>query len=149
MRGYLWVVTIGYMLAGIISLANIIVGKKPELKDKMDMLLSYSGYIGTAVLLAGLWGFIDGLFFTKFYTTSLGPMMKMIPVEGLAILIFPPLGVIFGLLLGLPKIAEWTGKDLSKVEGFAKKLAPYQVPFGIVALVDGFLLFLFRIHVFF
>ena len=149
MRGYLWVVTVGYILAGIISLANIIVGKKPELKDKMDVLLSYSGYIGTAVLLAGLWGFVDGLFLSKFYTSGLGPMLKVIPIEGIAILIFPPLGVIFGLLLGLPKIAAWTGKDLSKVEAFAAKLAPYQVPFGIVAIVDGLLLFLFRIHVFF
>lgn len=149
MRGYLWVVTIGYILAGIISLANIIVGRKPELKDKMDSLVGYSGYIGTAVLLAGLWGFVDGLFLSKFYTSNLGAMFKAIPIEGIAILIFPPLGVIFGLLLGLPKIAAWTGKDLSEIEKFAKKLAPYQVPFGIVAIVDGFLLLLFRLHIFF
>ncbi len=149
MRGYLWVVTVGYILAGIISLANIIVGKKPELKDKMNVLVGYSGYVGTAVLLAGLWGFVDGLFISKFYTSNIGVLLKAVPIQGIAILIFPPLGIVFGLLMGLPKIASWTGKDLSKVEEFAKKLAPYQVPFGIVALIDGFLLLLFRLHVFF
>ena len=38
MRGYLWAISIGLILAGIISITNLIVSKKPDLKEKLDKL---------------------------------------------------------------------------------------------------------------
>lgn len=147
--GYFWAITIGLILAGIISVANLIVAKKPELKDKLDKLTDYSGYIGSVILLAGLWGLVDGLILSKFYTANIGVFLKYAPIMSFAIFAFPPLCIVLGALQGLPKIAEWTGKDLSKVEEVAKKVAPYSVPFGIAGIVDGLFLFLFLIGIHF
>lgn len=147
MRGYLWAISIGLILAGIISVANLIVAKKPDLKDKLDKLTDYSGYIGSVILLAGLWGLVDGLIVSKFYTAHIGAFLKFAPIQAIAIFAFPPLCIVLGALQGLPKIAEWTGKDLSKVEEVAKKVAPYSVPFGIAGIVVGLLIFLFLIRV--
>lgn len=149
MRGYFWAISIGLILAGIISVANLIVAKKPDLKDKLDSLRSYSGYIGSVILLAGIWGLLDGFLFSKFYTSYAGAFLKAFPIQAIAIFLFPPVCIVLGLLQGLPKIAEWTGKDLSKVEEFAKKVAPYSVPFGIAGIAVGFLLLLFLIGIHF
>jgi hypothetical protein len=149
MRGYFWAISIGLIAAGIISVANLIVARKPEFKDKLDQLKDYSGYIGSVILLAGIWGLIDGLVISKFYTSHAGLLLKAFPVMAIAIFLFPPICIVLGLLQGLPKIAEWTGKDLSKVDEVARKVAPYSVPFGIAGIVVGFLLLLFLLNIHF
>ena len=149
MRGYFWAISLGLIAAGIVSIANLIVAKKPDLKDKLDKLTDYSGYIGSAILLAGLWGLVDGLLISKFYTSHAGDFLKVFPVMAIAIFLFPPVCIVLGLLQGLPKIAEWTGKDLSKVEEVAKKVAPFSVPFGIAGIVVGCLLMLFLLGIHF
>ncbi|PKN21254.1 MAG: hypothetical protein CVU65_17210 [Deltaproteobacteria bacterium HGW-Deltaproteobacteria-22] len=149
MRGYFWAISLGLIAAGIISITNLIVAKKPDLKDKLDKLTDYSGYIGSVILLAGIWGLVDGLFISKFYTAHVGAFMKVVPVQAIAIFLFPPLCIVLGLLQGLPKIAEWTGKDLTKVEEMAKKVAPFSVPFGIAGIAVGFLLLLFLLGIYF
>lgn len=149
MRGYFWAISIGLIAAGIVSIANLIVAKKPELKDKLDQLTSYSGYIGSVILLAGIWGLIDGLFISKFYTSFAGVILKAFPIQAIAIFLFPPLCIVLGTLQGLPKIASWTGKDLSKVDEVAAKVAPYSVPFGIAGIAVGFLLLLFLLRIYF
>ncbi len=149
MRGYFWAISVGLIAAGIISVANLIVAKKPDLKDKLDTLTNYSGYIGSVILLAGIWGLVDGLIISKFYTAHAGLFLKAFPVMALAIFLFPPVCIVLGLLQGLPAIAKWTGKDLSKVEEVAKKVAPFSVPFGIAGIAVGFLLMLFLLGVHF
>jgi len=149
MRGYFWAISLGLMAAGVISIANLIVSKKPELKDKLDKLTEYSGYIGSVILLAGIWGLIDGLFISKFYTVHAGLFLKAFPVMAIAIFLFPPVCIVLGALQGLPKIAEWTGKDLTKVEELTKKVAPFSVPFGIAGIGVGFLLLLFLLGIYF
>jgi MFS family permease len=149
MRGYFWAISIGLIAAGIVSIANLIVAKKPDLKDKLDKLTDYSGYIGSVILLAGLWGLVDGLIISKFYTVHAGAFLKVFPVMAIAIFLFPPVCIVLGLLQGLPKIAEWTGKDLSKVEEVAQKVAPFSVPFGIAGIAVGLLLFLFLLGIHF
>ncbi|MFH2009913.1 MAG: hypothetical protein ABI333_25180 [bacterium] len=118
------------------------------MKKHLDKLTEYSGYIGSVILLAGLWGVVDGLIISKFYTKYIGLYFKAFPVMAFAIMLFPPLCIILGALQGLPQIGKWTGKDLTKVEEIAKKLAPFQVPFGIAGIAVGFLLFLlmFGVH---
>ncbi len=149
MRGYFWAISLGLIAAGIISIANLIVAKKPDLKDKLDKLTDYSGYIGSVILLAGIWGLIDGLIISKFYTAHAGLFLKAFPVMAIAIFLFPPVCIVLGALQGLPKIAEWTGKDLSNVEELAKKVAPFSVPFGIAGIAVGFLLLLFLLGIYF
>ncbi len=148
MRHYFWAISVGLIVGGIIAMYNLIVAKKPELKEKLEKIMPYSGFIGSGLLLAGIWGFVDGLLFSKFYTHA-GLFLLAFPVQGIAILLFPPVCVLLGLLQGLPKIAEWTGKDLSKVENIAKKLAPFTAIIGIVGIVVGFLLTLFLLGIHF
>jgi hypothetical protein len=147
MRGYYYAITFGLIVAGILSIANLIVAKKPELEEHIEKLAAYQGYIGASMLLIGIWGFVDGLILSKFYTSNIGAFFKVAKVQTIAILAFPPLCVILGLLQGLPQIGKWTGQDLTKVEAVAKKLAPYSVPFGIASIAVGFLLLLFLLRI--
>lgn len=142
LKYYKWIISVGLIASGLVAIYNLIVSKKPELKEKLEKLLPYTGYVGAGVLVCGLWGFVDGFILSKFYIHA-GPLMKFAPVMTIAILLFPPLCVILGLLQGLPQIAEWTGKDLSKVEELSKKLAPLSVVFGIIGIVVGFLILVF------
>ena len=147
LRYYPWIVSVGLVAAGIISISNLILSKKPELKDKLEKLLPYSGYIGAGMLVCGIWGVIDGVVFSKWYTSYLTAGFKVFPVMQIALMAFPPICIVLGALQGLPQIAKWTGKDLSNVEEMAKKLAPYQVPFGIAGIAVGFVIILLLVGV--
>ena len=149
LKYYPWIVSLGLIAAGIISISNLILSKKPDLKDKLEKLLPYSGYIGAGMLVCGLWGLVDGLALSKWYTSNMGAYFKAFPVMQICLIAFPPICIILGALQGLPQIASWTGKDLSKVEELAAKVAPYQVPFGIAGIGVGILIVLFLLGVHF
>lgn len=147
LRYYPWIVSVGLVVAGIVSISNLILSKKPELKDKLEKITPYAGYIGAGMLVCGIWGLIDGLIWGKWYTSNMGIFFKAFPVMQIALIAFPPICIVLGALQGLPQIAKWTGKDLSNVEEITKKVAPYQVPFGIAGIIVGFLLILFLLRI--
>lgn len=126
------------VLSGIICCSPFIISKVPSMKEHLDKVAPYAGYVGVCVLFWGVWELISA-------------------VLGIAILSVSPISWIFwvlagvfdlgaGLLLGSGLVLKWTmGNDPAKqeaVKGKIAKLAPFQLIIGVGQIVMSLLYFL-------
>ena len=145
---YKLAISVGLIGCGALSIANLVVTRRANPGEALVELLKHAAYAGPILFAVGLWGFVDGLLFAKFYSSA-GEYLKVFPVQAHALLAFPPLCVGMGLLLGFPKVVFWVSKNQAKAEAWVKKLSPFQVVFGVPSIAVGGLLALLLIGVYF
>ena len=127
------------ILLGVLAVQNLIIAKKPEAKQFIDLLIPIQGWLGLGACILGLWTIIH--FFIKLY------MVKYLPLFFICYLLTGIVLLGLGFVMGYGLIAKLTlGKsEQAKAKGqqLVDKLAKFQAPLGIIGLVLGALLILF------
>ena len=118
---------------GVLSAANIIVGKKPNAKELIDKLVPYQGWIGAVMFFWGIWGLINilgHLGYIGMYFSSLGGIIMIIAILT---------ELVLGFLLGFGLITKYalskSEAAMEKGQAIRAKLSKFQAPLGIVAIV--------------
>jgi hypothetical protein len=137
-----WIVTVIILfLGGVLGAANLIVAKRPDAKAQIDKLTPYQGVIGVVLLLWGIWDIIGVL-------RSLG-VVSAVPVWWLIYLITALTELGLGFLLGYALISKYalskSPEATAKGEMLRLKLAAYQGPLGVVAIVLAILFTVFTL----
>ncbi|MBW1809293.1 MAG: hypothetical protein JRJ87_13945 [Deltaproteobacteria bacterium] len=116
---------------GILSAANIIVGKKPNAKELIDKLVPYQGWIGAVMFLWGIWDFI--------YMFNIIGAFSFMPVTVLVLVAATLTELVLGFLLGFGLITKYalskSEAAMEKGQAIRAKLSKFQGPLGIVAIV--------------
>ena len=127
-------------VGGILAVSNLIVAKTPEAKKFIDKLVPYQALIGVAMLAISL-----------VLILHLGPINMFRALKGNALLAFTFIGgyysgILLGFFFGMPQIAKWiSGESSAKALELSRKLAPYTMLVGIVALGAGALMLLSKL----
>jgi len=116
------------VVAGILAASTFVIERIESAKDLVDKMMPYQAAIGIAALLFGVFKLFDlarlrEAFFTK--GIFVGCVVACIVV---------------GFLLGFPMIQKFLADDENtkeKIEKVRKKIAPYQVLSGLVAIGTG------------
>ena len=128
----MWIITVVVLLAaGLLGAANLIVAKKPNAKELIDKLTPYQGWIGVVLV---VWGVIDVIRVVGFLGALSSAPFRMV----IAILTaLTELGL--GFLLGSGLISKYvlskSPQALEKGQLLRAKLAVYQGPLGLTAIV--------------
>ncbi len=120
-------------VAGALAAANFVIERLPDAKQWIEKAMPYQAMIGfVALVMSVLWGLnifsLKAAFLTQ--TVYLGCAVSTMVV---------------GFLLGFPMIQQWIATDeksKEKADDIRKKLSPYQVLAGLVAMGAGVYLFL-------
>jgi hypothetical protein len=128
----MWLITTLILLCGgLLGAANLIIAKKPNAKELIDKLLPYQGAIGVVMFLCGLWQLIHLL-------RSFG-LLSYIPGWWLLFLVTTITQLGLGFLLGYGLISRYvlskSPQAMEKGERLRAKLASYQGPLGVTAIV--------------
>jgi hypothetical protein len=129
-------------LGGVLALSNLIVSKRPDAKRIIDKLVPYQALIGVALLVIALW-----LMF------RIGPinMFRGFEHDAVAALTFlggVVSGIALGFFFGMPQIAAWIpGESAAETKAVAlsRKLAPYTMMVGVVAVGAATLMLLYEL----
>ena len=140
----LWnIITIIVLLAGgILGAANLIVAKKPNAQELIDKLTPYQGYIGVVLV---VWGIVDVIRLIP----SLGAFGSA-PFWMLVWTVTALTELALGFLLGYGLISKYAlsknPQALEKGQQLRAKLAVYQGPLGLVAIVLAILFTVMRLR---
>jgi hypothetical protein len=123
--------------AGILAASSLIVAKKPNAKELIAKLSPYQAFIGIVLLVWGIYNLI-----------RIGPgfmfdLIKLVPLFGISILAMLICSVLLGIMFGIPMIAKASASGAAKAEEIAKKLAPFQILLGIVAIASSLVYLLY------
>ena len=132
------------LLGGILALSAFIVAKKPDAKAMIDKLVPFQAFIGVALLGVGLVQWIRTGIVDIFRIVSHYPLFGITAIGA----VFG--AIILGFFFGMPQIAKWIPGESNaetKAMELSKKIAPYQMIFGIVALASGVLLLLYEFRI--
>jgi len=140
--GYVFMILL--FLGGILALSNLIVSKKPDAKQLLDKLVPFQALIGVALLGIAL--------ILMFY---IGPINMFRALKGNALIAMTFIagifsGIALGFFFGMPQIAKWApGESAAEVKAMelSKKLAPYTMIVGVIALVAATLMLLMHLGV--
>ena len=126
----MWIITVVVLLAaGLLGAANLIVAKKPNAKELIDKLTPYQGWIGVVLV---VWGVIDAIRVVRFLGAMSSGWMVIAILTALT-----ELGL--GFLLGYGLISKYvlskSPQALEKGQLLRAKLAVYQGPLGLTAIV--------------
>jgi hypothetical protein len=138
----MWLVTVLVLLAGgILGAANLIVAKKPNAKELINKLSPYQGAIGIIMLAWGLWDLIHLL-------RTFG-LLSYMPGWWLVFLVTTVTQLGLGFLLGYGLIQRYAlsknPQAMEKGEQLRARLAAYQGPLGVIAIVLAALFILMSI----
>ena len=128
----MWLITTLIMLCGgLLGAANLIVAKKPNAKEHIDKLVPYQGAIGVVMFVCGLWQLTHLL-------RSFG-LLSYIPMWWLLFLVTTVTQLGLGFLLGYGLISRYvlskSPQAMEKGEKLRARLAAYQGPLGVTAIV--------------
>lgn len=115
-------------LAGALSASNVVIEKLPNAKELIAKIVPYQAIIGVAAFLFGVFKLFDISRMREAMST------KAVFIGCVAACL------VAGFLLGFPMIQKFIAEDedtKEKVEGIRKKLSPYQILAGLVALGTG------------
>ena len=122
------------IVAGVLGAAALIIKNKPDARELIAKLVPFQGIIGIVLLIFSVIWLIQALQF-------LGFMFQYAMFTGLLLLLTILVGIALGFLLGYGLINQYV---LSKNAGAAAggagvqaKLASYQAPLGIAAILLG------------
>ncbi len=130
------------IVGGILAISGLIVAKKPDAKQLLDKLTPFQAIIGIALLAFGLLNLLR-----SFGTPSIFDIIKFAPLLGIATLAMIVCSVLLGFMFGMPQIAKWIpGEGAAEQKGMelSKKLAPFQVLFGLIGIGATLIYFLYR-----
>ena len=127
------------LLSGLICASPFIISRVPSMKEHLDKVAPYAGWLGVCVL---FWGIREVIF----AVLNIG-MLGDAPISWIFWLLCGVFDLGAGLLLGSGLVLKWTlGKDPAKQQMASDKiakLAPYQLLIGIGQIVMSLLFFLF------
>jgi hypothetical protein len=128
----MWIITVVVLLlGGVLGAANLIIAKKPNAKELIDKLTPYQGWIGVVLVVWGLWDVI-GVLRTM-------AVLSAAPVWWLLYLVTTLTELGLGFLLGYGLISKYvlsrSPEAMQKGQELRAKLAVYQGPLGVVAIV--------------
>jgi len=128
----MWIITVIILfVAGLLGAANLIIAKKPNAKELIDKLTPYQGWIGVVLVLWGIWDLINVF-------RSLG-LLSAAPVWWVLYLVTAVTELALGFLLGYGLISKYvlgrSPQALEKGQQLRAKLATYQGPLGVTAIV--------------
>ena len=141
--GLLFINIVLGVLGGILAAATLIVSKKPDAKALIDKLTPYQALIGVGLAAVSLINFLRML-------GGISDSLKINFLWGASLLAMIVSGFLLGALFGMPQIAKWIPGESSaeqKALELSKKVAPYQVLLGVIAMVSSLvtLLYMFKI----
>ena len=129
------------IIGGLIACSGLIVKNAPGAKDLLNKLLPYKAFVGVGLLGSFVINMLEMKFnpFAGFDLSFLfGIMVLMILVTQLFL----------GFTMGFGQIAKWIPGDSApeeKAEALQRKLMPFEVIFGVIAIVSGVLGLLFAL----
>lgn len=122
------------IVAGVLAAASLIIQKQPNARDLIAKIVPFQGIIGIILL---LWALINLIRVLPY----LSPLFQYFPLTALLLLLTLLVAIGLGFLLGYGLISQYA---LSKNAGAASggqsalaKLAPIQIPLGIIGIVLG------------
>jgi hypothetical protein len=122
------------IVAGVLGAAALIIKNKPDARELIAKLVPFQGIIGIILL---IWSLIMLIRILPY----LGAIMQLAPLSALIAIVTLVVAIALGFLLGYGLINQYV---LSKNAGAAAggagvqaKLATFQGPLGIVAIVLG------------
>jgi len=129
------------ILGGILAASSLIVAKKPDAAKAIAKIQPYQATIGIILLVWNIWWFIHlgpGAIFRGF---------SAIPVASVVFLAGLLSGILLGILFGMPMVAKLSASGAQKGEELGKKLAPYQLLIGLIAIGSGVMWLLYWIGI--
>ena len=128
-------VTAAFLIAGgVLGAASMIVKAKPNAQELIDKLAPHQGYIGMVLFFWGIWDLIRLI-------GSVGLIMKVFPLFGIAFIVAAVTELLLGFLLGFGLITKYAlsknQQALEKGQAIRAKLAPFQGILGFVGIGSG------------
>jgi hypothetical protein len=137
-----WILPLLLIAAGILAASALIVAKKPDAKQLIDKLAPYQATMGIALLVWGIYNL-----FVHIGISMMMLLLKVWPLGGIAIWAGLVSAILLGILFGMPMVAKMSAGGAAKGEQMAKKMAPFQVIIGIVAIGSGLLILLMQLNI--
>lgn len=128
------------IVGGLIACSGLIVKNAPSAKETLNKLLPYKAFVGVGLLGSFVWNMID-LGFNPFF------FFKISFLLGITVLMVLVTQLFLGFTMGSGQIIKWIPGDSAPEEKAAelqKKLMPFEVIFGIIAIVSGVLMLMTR-----
>ncbi len=132
-----WILPLLLVAAGILAASALIVAKKPDAKQLIDKLAPYQATMGVALLVWCIYNM-----FVHIGISWMMLILKAWPIGGIALWGGLVSGILLGILFGMPMVAKMSASGAAKGEQMAKKMAPFQVIIGLIAIVSGLMLLL-------
>jgi hypothetical protein len=131
------------IIGGVLAAAAMIIAKKPDAKQYIDKLAAYQALIGVGLVAVSLINFLRML-------GAITDAFKVNLLWAAGFLAMVASGFLLGALFGMPQIAKWIPGESSaeqKAVELSKKVAPFQVLLGIIAVVSSLItmLYMFKI----
>lgn len=129
------------ILGGLIACSGLIVKNMPGAKDLLNKLLPYKAFIGVGLL---------GSFVLNMIEFSFNPFagFELSFLFGIMLLAVLVTQLFLGFTMGFGQIAKWIPGDTApeeKAEALQRKLMPFEVIFGLIAIGSGILALLFAL----
>ena len=119
------------ILGGILAASSLIVAKKPDAAAAIAKIQPYQAIIGILLLVWNIYWLIylgPGVVFGGFGHAPVAALVGMASIIS---------GILLGILFGMPMIAKVSASGAAKGEELGKKLAPYQLLIGLIAIACG------------
>ncbi len=136
-KGELWYALYVFLpiVGGLIACSGLIVKNAPSAQDLLNKLLPYKAFIGVGLLGSFVWNMISWGFnpFVGFSTSLL---------FGILILAVLTTQLFLGFTMGIGQVIKWIPGDSApeeKAAALQKKLMPFEVIFGLIAIGSGVL----------
>ncbi len=129
------------IVGGMIACSGLIVKNAPSAKDLLNKLLPYKAFIGVGFLVSFVLNMID-MGFNPFGG------FKISLLFGIMILAILTTQLFLGFTMGSGQIIKWIPGDSAPEEKAAelqKKLMPFEVIFGVIAIGSGIMGLLFAL----
>lgn len=129
------------IVGGLIACSGLIVKNAPAAKDLLNKLLPYKAMVGVALLGSFIWNMIE-MGFNPFSGFDLSMLFGILVLMVLVTQLF------LGFTMGAGQIIKWIPGDSAPEEKAAelqRKLMPFEVIFGLIAIGSGVLGLLFAL----
>lgn len=122
------------ILLGLLAVPILLAGQNPKAQEMLSKLVPFQGIFGIIVLVWGLYKLVFDLLF------NIGFYFSYTPFLGVSFLLLSLVQVALGFLLGFGFVSKMMSSNeaaKAKSEELRQKLAAFQGPLGIAAIVLG------------
>lgn len=137
----MWIVTVLVLIVGgILGAASLIVARKPDAQQLIDKLTPYQGGIGALMFIWGIWDVISSI--------RIISILSLAPVTWIIVFVGSLTELLLGFLLGFGLITKYAlsknQQAMEKGQQIRGKLAKFQGPLGILSIILGLLVLVWR-----